>query len=200
MKTQGDAAANGRNVLQLLRAIVKINLDVLFWFMLVGVFIFMYFEAREFNPPGDRLPQLVGIAGVALLATHAVDRALKNLSSRKESGRILDIGYDIYTAGLSKRTVWLRTAGFFLGMLTMMALIWAFGFHIGLPLPVFLYMRFVAKASWFVALWPAVFLWFAIVVVYGIFVNSFWHESQIELLFDFNLQEISEWPVSWLRR
>ena len=129
-----------------MRGLVKLNLNVLFWFLMLGAFIFMYFEADNFRPPGDQLPELVAIAGIALLLAHAVDQGRQNLGSRKDSNRILDIGYEGYAAGLNAGTVWLRTVGFFVAMVAMIGLVWTLGFHVGLPLPVFLYMRFVAKA------------------------------------------------------
>ena len=179
--------------LQVLRR--ALNLDILFLTLLVIAFAGMIWDARDFRFPAGQLPQIVAGIGLGLIVIHA----LQQLRRKAAKGRILDISYGSYAEGVDSATIWRRTAGFFVSMLALFAAVWLAGFHVGAPLFVFVYLKVLGQAKWWVALWPAIGIWLAVVLIYGVFANAIWHVSVLESLLDVRFQAIFERPFQWLR-
>src|SRR6266508_1604442 len=104
--------------------------------VLIGVaFVYLLIVSRGWPMAAALLPTIASGVGLPLLIVH-VYRRFRQVSGQRR--RILDIGFT--DEGLERRVVHLRTVQMLGTMVAMFVGIWLVGFHIALPLYVFLYL------------------------------------------------------------
>lgn len=126
------------------------------WFIaaLGAAFAYTLWQASNWSEDGARLPRVVVIAGLALVALYAVKHLLTASSG---GGRIMDIGRTLTD---DDRGVLLRRTAKALGTTVgLVAAIWLIGFQIALPLYVTLYLLAFGRVHWsFAAAWGVAFV------------------------------------------
>ena len=129
--------------------------------LLTFAFAFTFWQTFEWTSEAARLPRVITVAGLALIAIYV---ALHLVSPSSGRGRIMDIGRT-HTDD-DRRVLLLRTAKAIGTTFGLVLAIWLIGFQIALPAYVFLYLFFFGHVRWWVALsWLVVFL----VLIYGFF-------------------------------
>ena len=129
--------------------------------LLAFAFAFTLWQTFDWSWEAARLPRVIVIAGLALVAVYATLHLAFPSTGR---GRIMDIGRTMTT---DDRQVLLRRTAKALGSTFGLVLaIWLVGFQIALPGYVFLYLFFFGQVRWWVAVfWLVLFL----VLIYGFF-------------------------------
>jgi hypothetical protein len=191
----GEKNQRGENLLQTIQRVV--TLDIVFRVLLGVVFVSMIVMATRmpktsFGDP-SAYPMFVGIVGSALWIASNVNELVGKFNGRRQ-GRIYDITFE--TAGMSQRTVWLRTGWVFGVIGATIVGVWLLSFHIAIPSFVFLYLRFVGKVSWRVGILIAILIEIPIVVLYGGVIYTAWPVSVIEQIFDFSIQDVLDGPLT----
>ena len=129
--------------------------------LLTVAFVYTLWQTYDWSDEAARLPRVVVIAGLALVAIYAVLHLLFPSSGK---GRIMDIGRTV--TGDTREVVLRRTAKALGTTGALVAAIWLVGFQIALPTYVFLYLLIFGRVRWWVALfWMVAFL----VLIYGFF-------------------------------
>ena len=129
--------------------------------LLTVAFAYTLWQTYDWSDQAARLPRVVVIAGLALVAIYAFLHLLFPSSGRRQ---IMDIGRTV--TGDTRAVVLWRTAKALGTTAALVAAIWLIGFQIALPAYVFLYLLIFGHVRWWVALgWMIAFL----VLIYGFF-------------------------------
>ena len=129
--------------------------------LLTLAFAFTFWQTFEWTSQAARLPRVITVAGLVLVAAYV---AFHFVSPRSGGGRIMDIGRT--RTDDDRRVVMLRTAKAIGTTFGLVLAIWLIGFQIAIPAYVFLYLLIFGHVRWWAALfWLVVFL----VLVYGFF-------------------------------
>ncbi len=129
--------------------------------MLTVAFAYTLWQTYGWSDVAARLPRVVAIAGLALVAIYT---ALHLLFPSSGNGRIMDIGRTV--TGDTREVMLRRTAKALGTTVALVAAIWFIGFQIALPAYVFLYLLIFGHVRWWIAVgWMIAFL----VLIYGFF-------------------------------
>ncbi len=143
---------------------------------LLGVFFVYFFAiAADWPVSAARLPRLVSIVGMALVAVYVVLHLSHERTNKKS--QIMDIGrasVDLPRDVLIWRTI--KALGTTVGLVVA---IWIIGFQIAIPAYVMLYLWVFGKARWWTILLAGIVF---IVLLYGFFdlvINVTWLKPQL---------------------
>ena len=129
--------------------------------LLTIAFAFTLWQTFEWTNEAARLPRVITVAGLVLIATYATFHLVVPSSG---GGRIMDIGRT--RTDDDRRVLMLRTFKAIGTTFGLVLAIWLIGFQIAVPGYVFLYLFFFGHVRWWVALgWLIVF----IALIYGFF-------------------------------
>lgn len=129
--------------------------------LLAFAFAFTFWQTFEWTSQAARLPRVITVAGLALIAIYVAVHLISPSSGR---ARIMDIGRT--ATDDDRHVLMLRTAKAIGTTFGLVLAIWLIGFQIAVPAYVFLYLFFFGHVRWWTALgWLIVFL----VLIYGFF-------------------------------
>lgn len=149
-----------------------------------GLFTAMFIQSFSWPLGAALAPRIAIIGGTPFLllrVTHLVRVLLRSRQSNVAVSQIMDSGFRLDGDPQVVRQRLLR------GIAAIVALyvgIWVIGFHIMVPLWVFVYMYFIGKARFvWAAAWSFIFA-VVIVWVYGQLLLTLWHDPLLFRLFD----------------
>ena len=143
-----------------------------------ALFLYMFIESFGWPEGSALMPRIA----IAIGTPFWVARLITLVRSTREtpSDMIMDLGFRTGADPRGERIRFVRICLFIVGLY---AAIWLVGFHIALPLGVFLYTLIYGRAGW---IWSAVLglLFLALIVgVYDHFLNATWHDPPLLRLF-----------------
>ena len=153
---------------------LAILLEALFLGSNVALFSYFVVASRDWPPSAALLPRMVGGIGLFLFVLYLIQRVRPSTNGKSEGARILDIGFrdsELEHKEISKRIV--RVVG---SMAALVAGVWLVGFHITIPLFLFLYCSAFGGMRWWNALIVAAGFETFIVGVYDRLVHVVWNE------------------------
>lgn len=146
-----------------------------FFLTLVGAFFtYLLLESWEWPLGAAFLPRLVTGLGLVLLVFYIVSRVRQTDERGKRTSRILDIGFT--DAGLDRQVILARMARFFGSTAALFLGVWLVGFHIALPVYVFLYLFIYGRVRWWWAFAAALSFEAALVGLYDQVLHTSWNE------------------------
>jgi len=176
MSSQPDAPPSGRS-----RFLSIEYLGELFLLAFTGfVFFYMLYESLDWQPGAYLLPRMVIIGGLPFWFWRVAMMFLP--LSKGGGGKIMDTGFlesDDPPSVVARR--WLRvtlTTGGLLGG------VWIIGFHVAVPLYVFLYLVVYAHLKWYWAIIPGIFYESIMYFIYGKILLATWNEPLVVQIFN----------------
>ena len=149
-----------------------------------GLFTAMFIESFSWPLGASLAPRIAIIGGTPFLllrVAHLVRVSLRRRQTNVAVSQIMDAGFRIDGDPQVVRQRLLR------GIAAIVALyvgIWVIGFHIMVPLWVFVYMYFIGKARFiWAAVWSLIFA-AVIIWVYGKLLLTLWHDPLVFRLID----------------
>jgi hypothetical protein len=163
---------------------VEIAGEMILLAAVAGFFLYLFVPSLDW-PWGARLvPQLAVIIGTPFLVIRVIHILRILFWSRGVEavtpGQIMDMGFRIGDDPKGEAKRWIRILSA-IGLLYLA--IWLVGFHIALPLWVFVYMVWFGKANLFLAGCIAVLFLGLIVGVYDYLIRVPWHDPPVLTLF-----------------
>lgn len=144
----------------------------------LGAFmVWVLIEAPRWPANAQVLPRVVSLFGLLMLAGYVVQNLL--LASGRAPGQIMDIGR-LDTGALSRREVRTRLALVFGGTAALVVGVWAVGFHVAVPIYVFLWLWRLGGVRWWMALLAAAAFVLLLVGLYDQVIRVTWHETLID--------------------
>jgi hypothetical protein len=155
----------------------RVSLEIVGEIFLLAVVasLFAYFLVQSFRWPfGSALMPRIAVAiGIPFLIARVVILVRR---TALEQGSIMDMGFRLGEDPESEKKNFVRICGFIVGLYLA---IWVFGFHVALPLGMFLYLFFYGRAGWFVSTVVALSFLATIVGIYDNVLHISWHEPLI---------------------
>ena len=143
-----------------------------------GLFVYMFIESFSW-PLGSALMPWIAIGlGTPFWVVRLV--ALVRSTRDTSSGQIMDLGFRTGDDPVGERMRFARICFCILGLY---AAIWLVGFHIAIPLGVFLYVLIYGRAGWIWSTVLGLVFLALIVLVYDRFLNATWHDPPLLRLF-----------------
>ena len=142
--------------------------------------LFLYMLIESFGwPEGSALMPRIAIA---MGTPFWIARLITLVRSTREtsSDMIMDLGFRTGADPRGERIRFVRICLFIVGLY---ASIWLVGFHIALPLGVFLYVKVYGGAGWIASAILGLLFLALIVGVYDHFLNATWHDPPLLRLF-----------------
>ncbi len=140
--------------------------------IIVGAFFgYLFYESFDWPLGAALLPRIAVIIG----APFWVFQVISLLRSRQEGvGRIMDLGFlEIGIDPKAEVTRFIRITGW---LIALYLGIWLLGFHLVLPLWIFLYLTIYGRLRWY---WSACFALFFLAMIIGLFdyvMYTQWHK------------------------
>ncbi len=129
--------------------------------LLTFAFAFTLWQTFEWTSQAARLPRVITVVGLALIAIYL---AFHLAFPSSERGRIMDIGRTL--TGDTRNVLMMRTMKALGTTFGLVLAIWLIGFQIALPAYVFLYLVIFGHMRWWLAfVWLVIFL----ALIYGFF-------------------------------
>lgn len=151
--------------------------EALFLLLVLVAFVYLLVVSRGWPLSAALLPTLAAGTGLPLLLVH-IYRRFRTVSG--PTRQILDIGFT--EEGLTSQQVRARTVQMLGSMVALFLGIWLVGFHIALPLYVFLYMvKWGESSIWAAGLTAAIFLGI-LVGLYDNVIHTSWNEPVLQSL------------------
>ena len=150
-------------------------------FMLVIAAMAVFFLVRSFEwPAGTALmPRLVSGAALLVVVLYGVDALRKGPGAAQ--GRIMDVGR-LETGDLTRRQVRLRMAEIAATLVALVGAVWAVGFHLAIPIYVFLSLWRLGHTRWWTALLTAAAFEALLVGLYDNVIHITWHTTLLDQL------------------
>ena len=141
-------------------------------------FLYMFIESFGWPEGSALMPRIAIVMGTPFWVARLI--TLVRSTRETSSEMIMDLGFRTGEDPRGERLRFVRICLFIGGLY---AAIWLVGFHIALPLGVFLYVKVYGRAGW---IWSAALglLFLALIVgVYDNFLNATWHDPPLLRLF-----------------
>lgn len=149
---------------------------------LVGAFFaYLLIESRTWPLGAALLSRLVTGVGLSLLLVHIISRVRHTVKQGHQASAILDIGFT--DAGLEPQMIRGRMLRFFGSTAALFLGVWLLGFHIALPLYVFLYLFVYGRVQWWWALVAALSFEAVLIGLYDHVLHISWNEPIVKQFF-----------------
>lgn len=150
----------------------------------IAFFAYVYFDNRDLPRNAGQFPAAMALIGLVLCSLYLLTVFISGLARFREG----DGGLEGLPPALS-REEFVRTLRTYVWLGLLVVAIWAFNFHIGVPLYLCAYLyRYAGVRRWWVFVVVALVCVLGITLVYGEIVRSTWSISLVERLFDFDMQ------------
>jgi hypothetical protein len=165
--------------------------EIAFSGLMVLVFAFAIFEARDWSPENRLYPYVIAIPILALAAVQLgldVRRRAKGAAARDASNSEERIADGATGPEIPPETVIRRTRTIVVWIALSFVLLWVVGFREGIPLFVFLYLRVSAKEGWLLSSLISLGVWAMLTFFFGDILHLPWPQPQLAHWFGFR------WP------
>ena len=156
-------------------------LGEVFLLAFVGWFFFyMLWSSQDWQRGAWLMPRIVVFTGIPFWVWRVV--TLFKAQIQSDDGQIMDMGFlstDVSAKVYRRR--WILLLGTTAALL---AGVWLFGYHIGIPLYVATYLMILGKVKWWVAAGAIVFFETVMVVVYDNILLSEWNTPIVQPFYD----------------
>lgn len=143
-----------------------------------GLFLYMFIESFSWPEGSALMPRIAVGLGTPFWVLRLI--ALVRSARATSSGQIMDLGFRTGADPEGERTRFARICLYILGLY---AAVWLVGFHIAIPLGVFLYVLVYGRAGWIGSTILGLLFLALIVLVYDRFLNATWHDPPLLRLF-----------------
>lgn len=149
--------------------------------LLVGVgafFVYLFVQSFKWPFGTALMPRIAVIIGVPFLIARVISLARRTV---EQQDSIMDTGFRLGEDPKREARNFIRICAFIVGLYLA---IWVFGFHVALPLGMFLYLFFVGRVGWVGSIAVALCFLAFIVGVYDSVLHISWHEPLILRLWE----------------
>jgi hypothetical protein len=144
----------------------------MFAIALLGMSIYFLLASFSWVLESALFPRTASIAALTLLTLYFANRTLRRVEDGG-AAQLMDIGRirsDLPTS-LVRRRLGLSA----LSIVALVGCIWLFGFHVAIPVYVFLYEWLVGRMRWWFALIPAILFEVLLIQFYDRMLYTTWH-------------------------
>lgn len=161
------------------RSITERALEAVLMLFAGVLFIYMLSESLRWSSGVALLPRLAAGFGLVMLVVYIVSK-FRAKPSTASPAQIMDLGFDEHEDAAEMRSRTLRfvitTAALFVG-------VWLIGFHIAIPVYVFLYLITFGKTRWWWALIAAASFEAFMILAYDVVTRQAWPDTFIVIPF-----------------
>ncbi len=141
-------------------------------------FVYMFIESFGWPEGSALMPRIAIVMGTPFWIARLI--TLVRSTRETSTDMIMDLGFRTGADPRGERMRFIRICLFIVGLY---AAIWLVGFHIALPLGVFLYTLVYSRAGWIGSAILGLLFLALIVGVYDNFLNATWHDPPLLRLF-----------------
>jgi hypothetical protein len=149
--------------------------EILLLAIVGGFFVYLFVESLSWPLGAALMPRIAVIIGFPFLIIRVIT-LLRRSVAQQGPIQIMDLGFSIGIDPKGEAKRFVRICTFIVGLYLS---IWVFGFHVALPVAMFLYLFVYGRVGWIASIAVALFFLALIIGVYDTVLHVSWHEPLI---------------------